>query len=100
MAILKSRGDGNKRQRNCFKAPLPNGDESRRRNSLFGSYPDLDTVLWLKQLALDPCKQGASRKENKKSCDRILNVRKLMLMTNSDSPRVSSLNLSHYLMTC
>ncbi|KAK9290239.1 hypothetical protein L1049_008406 [Liquidambar formosana] len=86
MAVLQEKGDCNWQERTP-KAPLPKGDEITRRKSLFGSYTDSEVVLWLKGLALDPCKPGASQNSNRRLCDQILNVRKAMLLTNTEFPR-------------
>lgn len=86
MAILKGPGDGNRQQKNN-KAPLPKGDVARQGKLLFGSYSDTEIVLWLKALALDPCKPGASQESNQKLRDQILNVRKVMLMTSTQFPQ-------------
>lgn len=85
MTVLRRQGDCSRQERNDG-APLPK-DKLIRQKLLFGSFADSDMVAWLRGLALDPCKSGASHDLNRRLCDQIINVRKVMLLTNTEFPR-------------
>lgn len=84
---VKIKMDCNKQEK-IDKAYLLEGGGIRRL-SVFGKYSDLDMLLWIKGLALDPCSSGASPSSVRSLWNQNIKVRKVMALSVTECPRVS-----------
>ncbi|KAF7144989.1 hypothetical protein RHSIM_Rhsim04G0166100 [Rhododendron simsii] len=74
------------KQEKIDKAYLLEGG-GMRRLSVFGKYSDLDMLLWIKGLALDPCSSGASPRSVRSLWNQNIKVRKVMALSVTECPR-------------